>query len=275
VGSLFERSVVLVDKLQGKLDQDLQKAFDPQSRGQARGQQPTQDPFSLGMDLGFIHRVGLEEVLDSFFNFGKSVVEDFGDVVTRVFDDLKDVVEEERKREGKLFPPFLQNMKLCRELRRQTSECWQLQNQCQSCQGVLLTECPSVRELHVELDEKTQLRDMSKEQYDEVLSIVQQHTSDTVSWISNMASEFSWVTEMVNNTTTPDTIFRIRKVVSEGVDGGSSSRGDTKVELNILNSPPLLLTIPADVELQDPAFIRFLAQEALGMYKQMFRHIDD
>ena len=98
VGSLFERSVVLVDKMQGKLDQNLQKAFDPQSRGQARGQQPTQDPFSLGMDLGFIHRVGMEEVLDSFFNFGKSVVEDFGDVVTRVFDDLKDVVEEERKR---------------------------------------------------------------------------------------------------------------------------------------------------------------------------------
>nr|XP_046176767.1 clusterin-like protein 1 [Oncorhynchus gorbuscha]XP_046176768.1 clusterin-like protein 1 [Oncorhynchus gorbuscha] len=275
VGSLFERSVVLVDKMQGKLDQNLQKAFDPQSRGQARGQQPTQDPLFLGMDLGFIHRVGLEEVLDSFFNFGKSVVEDFGDVVTQVFDDLKDVVEEERKRETELFPHFLQNRKLCRELRRQTSECWQLQNQCQSCQGVLLTECPSVRELHVEMDEVSQLRDMSKEQYDEVLSIVQQHTGDMARWISNMATEFGWVTEMVNNNTTPDTIFRIRKVVSEGVDGGSSSGGDTKVELNILNSPPLLLTIPAGVELQDPAFINFVAQEALGMYKQMFRHNDD
>lgn len=61
------------------------------------------------------------------------------------------------------------------------------------------------------------------------------------------------------------------QVVSEGVDGGSSSGGDTKVELNILNSPPLLLTIPAGVELQDPAFINFVAQEALEMYKQMFR----
>uniref|UniRef100_A0A4W5R3V2 Clusterin-like protein 1 n=1 Tax=Hucho hucho TaxID=62062 RepID=A0A4W5R3V2_9TELE len=66
-------------------------------------------------------------------------------------------------------------------------------------------------------------------------------------------------------------ILLIHLVVSEGVDGGSSSGVDTKVELNILNSPSLFLTIPAGVELQDPGFIQYVTQEALGMYKQMFR----
>lgn len=41
-------------------------------------------------------------------------------------------------------PRFLQNQRLCRDLRKQTSECWQLQDQCQLCQGALLSgEAPA------------------------------------------------------------------------------------------------------------------------------------
>lgn len=34
---------------------------------------------------------------------------------------------------------FLQNRKLCRDLRKQSSECWQLQSRCDVCHGALLT----------------------------------------------------------------------------------------------------------------------------------------
>lgn len=138
---------------------------------------------------------------------------------------------------------FLQNRKLCRDLRKQSSECWQLQGQCEVCHGALLTgeapsqlvllsslkeaaadltpllrrlhapECPSVRELHLELEEVSQLLDVSKDQYDEILSVVQRHTDETVNWLSNMAAEFSWVGQTLSNSSMDlDRIFVITKV---------------------------------------------------------------
>ncbi|XP_040000397.1 clusterin-like protein 1 [Xiphias gladius] len=277
VGTVVNRSVALVSRMSGRLDKVLQRAFlndtdIPREEG-------TSDPYYPGRDSGFLQGVGLEEVMDSFFDFGKSVAEEFGAVVTQVFDDLQEAVEEEKKRgRRESFPRFLQNQKLCRNLRRQTSECWQLQNQCEVCQGALLTECPSVRELHVELDEVAQLLDVSKEQYDEILSIVQRHTDETVSWLSVMAAEFSWVAQAASNSGTPENIFRITMVsrTNEGKDRASNaSVTETKVEVNILNSPPLILSVPGELDLQDPAFIQYLAQEALGKYKEMVRYEDE
>uniref|UniRef100_A0A667XH82 Clusterin n=1 Tax=Myripristis murdjan TaxID=586833 RepID=A0A667XH82_9TELE len=272
VGTLVDRSINLVSKMSGKLDKVLQKAF--LNKTDEVVEVATTDPFYPARDSGFLQGVGLEEVLESFFDFGKSVVEEFSAVVTQVFDDLHEAVEEEKtkgKRES--FPRFLQNRRLCRDLRRQTSECWQLQNRCEACQGTLLTECPSVRELHVELDEVSQLLDVSKEQYEEILSIVQQHTDETINWLSNMAAEFSWVAEIVGNNSIPEHVFHITTVSRMRWDNASAT--ETKVEVNILNSPPLILSVPGELELEDPAFIQFVAQEALGKYKEMVRGHDD
>ena len=95
VATLFDRSMVLVSRIQNKLDSALQKAFSPQLKDQVK---PTVDPFSPARDSAFLKGVGLEEVLDSFFDFGKSGVEGFGAVVTQVFDDLHEAVEEETKK---------------------------------------------------------------------------------------------------------------------------------------------------------------------------------
>lgn len=78
-------------------------------------------------------------------------------------------------------------------------------------------ECPSVRDLHVELGEVSQLLDVSKEQYEEILSIVQRHTDETVNWLSNMAAEFSWVGQAVSNSSSnPECIFCVTKVRNPG-----------------------------------------------------------
>ena len=76
--------------------------------------------------------------------------------------------------------------------------------------GVL--ECPNVRELHIELGEVSELLEASKQQYEEVLEIVQRHTDDTVSWLGNMATEFDWVAELANNNSAPESIFSITTV---------------------------------------------------------------
>lgn len=64
----------------------------------------------------------------------------------------------------------------------------------------------------MELDEVSQLLDASKEQYEEILSIVQRHTDETLSWLSNMASEFSWVSRAASNSSDKQNIFRVTMV---------------------------------------------------------------
>ncbi|XP_044077033.1 clusterin-like protein 1 [Siniperca chuatsi] len=270
VGTLVNRSVALVSRMRSRFDKVLQGAF--LNNTDILTEETTSDPYNPSRDSGFLQGVGLEEVLDSFFDFGKSVVEEFGAVVTQAFDELHEAVEAEKKKVRESFPHFLQNRKLCRDLRKQTSECWQLQNQCEACQGTLLTECPSVRELHVELDEVSQLLDVSKEQYGEILSIVQRHTDETVDWLNNMAAEFSWVAQAVSNSSAPENIFRITMVAPKSHDEQNVPVAETKVEVHILNSPPLILSVPGELELQDPAFIQYVAQEALNKYKDMVRY---
>uniref|UniRef100_UPI0037E7E80E clusterin-like protein 1 n=1 Tax=Semicossyphus pulcher TaxID=241346 RepID=UPI0037E7E80E len=274
VGVLVNRSVSLVSRMSSRLDKVLQIAF-LNNTDLLKEDDATSDPYNPARDSGFLQGVGLEEVLDSFFDFGKSVVEEFGAVVTQVFDDIHVAVEEEKKKERESFPRFLQNRKLCRDLRKQTSECWRLQSQCEACQGALLTECQSVRELHVELDEVSQLLDVSKEQYDEILSIVQRHTGETVSWLSNMAAEFSWVAQAVSNNSAPENVFRVSVVAPKILEEQNLSETETTVEVNILNSPPLILSVPGELDLKDPAFIQYVAQEALNKYKDMVRFEDE
>ncbi|XP_028284175.1 clusterin-like protein 1 [Parambassis ranga] len=273
VGKMVNNSIGLVSRMSSRLDKTLQRAFLNDS--DTLVEEATSDPYYPSRDSGYLQGVGLEEVLESFLDFSKSVVEEFGAVVTQVFDDLHKAVEEEQKKGRASFPRFLQNRKLCRDLRRQTSECWQLQNQCEACQGALLTECPSVRELHVELDEVSQLLDVSKEQYDEILSIVQHHTDETVNWLGNMAAEFSWVAQAGKDNRTPQNIFRITKVAAEHYDEQNVSVTENKVEVTILNSPSIILSVPGELELQDPAFIQYVAQEALDKYKDMVRVEDE
>lgn len=83
-------------------------------------------------------------------------------------------------------------------------------------------ECPSVRELHVELDDVSQLLEISKEQFDEILSIVQHHTDETVSWLSNMSAVYSWVAQAVSNSSASQNIFHITKVRRDGGRGGKA-----------------------------------------------------
>ncbi|XP_070397726.1 clusterin-like protein 1 isoform X2 [Nothobranchius furzeri] len=289
VGFLVNRSISLASKMSNQLDKVLQRAF--LNITNVLIEEATSEPFYPARDSGFLEGVGLEEVLESFFDFGTRVVEEFGAVVTQVFDDLHQAVKEKKQKEKATFSHFLQNRKLCRDLRRQTSECWQLQDKCEACQGALLTgeacsdeirtfsprssscslflECPSVRELHLELDEISQLLDVSKEQYNEILSIVQRHTDETVKWLSDKAAEYSWVAQAVSNSSTPQNIFHITTVAPGSRDEPNMSATETRVEVTVLNSPPLILTLPGELDLQDPAFIHYITQEALEKYKEM------
>lgn len=49
---------------------------------------------------------------------------------------------------------------------------------------------------------------------------------------------------------------------------------DSSVVVSILDSAPITVSVPADLEVDDPAFIEHVAQEALTLHKQQLRGID-
>ena len=61
------------------------------------------------------------------------------------------------------------------------------------------------------------------------------------------------------------------QVAPQSHDQHNFSVAETKVEVNILNSSPLILSVPGELELQDPAFIQFVTQEALSKFKEIVR----
>lgn len=49
---------------------------------------------------------------------------------------------------------------------------------------------------------------------------------------------------------------------------------DSSVVVTILDSAPFTVLVPADIEIDDPTFIQYVAQEALTLHKQQIRRID-
>ncbi|XP_059914409.1 clusterin-like protein 1 [Gadus macrocephalus] len=290
VGGLVERSRTLVGRSRSRLDDALRGAFfnrdESESDGGSEGEiadPASPGPFDPAHDSGFLQGVGLDEVLDSFYDFGRSVVEEFGAVVaTKVLPKDFQGPEGGRTQVRGVFPRYQHNRKLCRDLRRQTSECWQLQHQCEACQGPLLKECPSVRELHVALEEASQLLEVCREQYEEVLAVVQRHTDQTLGWLGDMAAEYSWVapewTEEGSTTArdSPWNMFRITTVLPKSSGGEENANAtETEVRVTVLNSAPLTFSVPGELQVQDPGFLQYVTQEALDRYKDMVRLEDE
>lgn len=95
VNSLVGRCDVVVSRMGAKLGNVFQKAF-LNDLG-APIEETTDDSYSPDQDSGFLQGVGVEEVLGSFYDFGKSVLDEFGAVVTQVFDGISEVMQEEKK----------------------------------------------------------------------------------------------------------------------------------------------------------------------------------
>ena len=51
------------------------------------------------------------------------------------------------------------------------------------------------------------------------------------------------------------------------------SAGSTVV-VTLLDSAPITISVPAELEVDDPAFIQYVAQEALALHKRLIRGID-
>jgi len=99
VGGLVERSRALVERTRGRLDGARRGAFFGDGDEREETESATLGPLDPARDSGFLQGVGLEEVLDSFYDFGRSVVQEFGAVVAAKVlpEDFQEASGEETK----------------------------------------------------------------------------------------------------------------------------------------------------------------------------------
>ncbi|XP_039473780.1 clusterin-like protein 1 [Oreochromis aureus] len=231
-----------------------------------------------GSSSGFLGSVGLEHVLHSVLDFGKSMVGGFSAPVADLFEEIKEAEEyvQQSSRDTGSFSAMgpLQSGYMCRRLRRQASECWKLQDLCETCRDYLLNACPSVQQLHSEMEEMYMLLNASLQQYDGRLQLVHRHTADTQMWLSSMHDKYGWVSQLSNSTVDPHSIFSVILVSPQQQIKNNKPKADSSVTVSVMDSAPVTILVPADLEVDDPAFIQNVAQEALTLYKRQIKGME-
>ncbi|KAM6135145.1 clusterin-like protein 1 [Pterocles gutturalis] len=270
MGSMFDRSLIFFKQMQKEFDQSFQTYF-------MSDLDLNESPSTPALLEDTTRKDGSQKPVPGFlqiiFDFSKTVFEGVREVITEVFDEYRDkrrdVPEQakDRDRSG-MFSKIVSGHQrpLCRELRENSSGCPQFHERCQKCQDNLLHDCPNVPELHIKFDEAFKLVNLSGEQYEQILQVVQRHTEDTSYLLNKMKERFGWVSELSNMTIGPENIFNIVKVVP----GDPSGKNETVVDVNILTSPTFTIKVPPNLDPKSAGFIEYIAGKALQLYKQNF-----
>ncbi|XP_023182511.1 clusterin-like protein 1 isoform X1 [Xiphophorus maculatus] len=215
---------------------------------------------------------GLDHILYSAFAFGKDVLQELSSTVEDVFEEIQEADEyfHHSNRDAESLSSFGQhpNGYLCRTLRRQASQCWQLQNLCETCGNNLIKECPQLQQLHSEMEEMHTLLNASRLQYDDRLQLVHRHTVDTQRWLGDTRHKYGWISWVANVSKAQSSIFRVIAVNLQQQLRTNDPEADSSVVVSILDSAPLTVSVPADLMVEDPAFVEYIADHALTLYKQ-------
>ncbi|NXF37535.1 CLUL1 protein, partial [Nyctibius bracteatus] len=274
MGSIFDRSFIFFKQIQREFDQSFQMYFMSDldlNESPSMPALPEDTTRNNGSQKGW----GIPGFLQIVFDFSKTVFEGVSEVITEVFaeykDNRRDVPEQAKgkypDRSG-MFSKIVSGRRrpLCRELWENSSGCPQFHERCQKCQDNLLHDCPNVPELHIKFDEAFKLVNLSGEQYEQILQVVQRHTEDTSYLLNKMKERFGWVSELSDMTIGPESIFNIVKVVP----GDPSGKNETVVDVNILTSPTFTIKVPPNIDPESDEFIEYVAGKALQLYKQNF-----
>uniref|UniRef100_A0A3P9NP29 Clusterin C-terminal domain-containing protein n=1 Tax=Poecilia reticulata TaxID=8081 RepID=A0A3P9NP29_POERE len=230
-------------------------------------------------DGGFLKSWGLVRVFYSAFAFGKDVLEELTDEYFH-HSNREMINSLLMSKDAESLSSFGQhpNGYLCRTLRRQASECWQLQNLCENCGSNLIKECPRLQQLHSEMEEMHTLLNVSRLQYDDRLQLVRRHTADTQRWLADTGDEYGWISWVANVSGAQSNIFRVIAVRLENnlqskveMMLTNSPGADSSVVVSVLDSAPLTVSVPAALMVEDPAFMEYIAHHALTLYKQHIR----
>ncbi|EMP31143.1 Clusterin-like protein 1 [Chelonia mydas] len=232
VSTIFDKSFAFFKQIQKEFDQSFQIYFMSDLDLTEPYYMPA-FPEEPMRNSGFQKDWGMPGFLQIFFDFSKTLFEGVSEVITEAFDEYTDST---------------------RDLPEQAKGKY----------------CPNVPELHIKFDEAFKLVNVSGEQYEQILQVIQRHTEDTSYLLGKMKERFGWVSELSNMTIGPENIFNIVKVSPSIQGADSSSLNETVVDVNILTSPTFTIKVPHDLVIGSSEFIEYVAGKALQLYKQTF-----
>ncbi|XP_040289838.1 clusterin-like protein 1 [Bufo bufo] len=222
---------------------------------------PDRDPVIVSH---YFENWDFSHMLKSLYEFGQSVFEIVTDVFVMMYKkfngDLKDPYIQSQ--ESPVHPRSMPTITLCNQLQN-ASECLLFQKRCQLCYESVIKDCPDVVELRWNSEAAFRLVNVSRQQYEDVVQLVQQHTDETLNLVSQMKDQFGWVTEHTNTSSGTNTIFSIEKVLL-------NPNTDTVVEARIFSSNNFIIMVPANIEVDSPQFIQYIVAKSLEHHKNNF-----
>lgn len=169
--------------------------------------------------------------------------------------------------------PFGDGRMTCREIRRNSAGCIKFRDECEKCKEIQHLDCsgkkPLEGPLKEELEEALAVAERFTQQYNSLLKRLEEQMFNTSSILDMLNRQFGWVSSLANNT--KDGIFRIQTVMcrdNEEQEGVEQEPADTKVSVQLFDSPAMNFTVPGDIPWTDPKFSEVVAQEALDRYKE-------
>ncbi|KAM9622140.1 clusterin isoform 1-T1 [Trichechus inunguis] len=163
---------------------------------------------------------------------------------------------------------------VCREMRRNSTGCLKMKNQCEKCQEILSVDCsasnPAQAQLRQELKTALQMAEKFTKQYDELLKSYQQKMFNTSSLLSQLNQQFSWVSQLANHTQNDKQAYlQVFSVTSKTTDLDNSSKlGDTEVVVKLFDSDPMTMMVPKEVSWRRPKFMEIVAKKALDEFRK-------
>ncbi|KAM6915288.1 clusterin [Xenentodon cancila] len=169
--------------------------------------------------------------------------------------------------------PYGDGRMTCREIRRNSAGCIKFRDECEKCKEIQHLDCsgkkPLEGPLKEELEEALAMAERFTQRYNSLLRRFEEEVFNTSSILDMFNRQFGWVSSLANNT--KDGIFRVQAVLckdNEKIPDEEKEPAETKVSVQLFDSPSMNFTVPGDIPWNDPKFSEVVAQEALDRYKE-------
>eukprot|EP00079_Xenopus_tropicalis_P036763 XP_017950534.1 PREDICTED: clusterin-like protein 1 [Xenopus tropicalis] len=267
IRTLFNQGLVFFRNIQQELDQSFQRTFmsgvnlaDPETH--------TTMPNNPVIIVDSVHW-DLSTWIQYLLDFSKAIIQGIADAFYSIFNhlhqDSKLLASPMEGTASHFRDSLKQNQMECRELHN-SSGCLQYQGKCQLCYEAFVKDCPDVLQLYSKSEEVFKLVGIAEQQYQDLTHILHQHAEDTSTLMSLMKESFGWVAEHNNMPIGTHNIFSIEKV-TPSPSNNEGAANETIVEVSILKTTTLTVRVPANMDLENPTTIQYIAEIALQQYK--------
>ncbi|NP_001268722.1 clusterin precursor [Cavia porcellus] len=167
------------------------------------------------------------------------------------------------------------NRTVCKEIRRNSTGCLRMKDQCEKCREILSVDCsannPAQAKLRQELNDSLQVAELLTQKYNELLQSYQRKMFSTSSLLNQLNDQFSWVSRLANLTQGDDQAYLHVSTVSTHNSDSDTPSGATEVVVKLFDSDPITVIMPEEVSRDNPKFMDTVAEKALQEYRKKNR----